>query len=103
MRIVIVAFGTWGDVRPNTALGQALQKVGYEVLLLASEPFRQWVQNHGLGFVGLSMNIQAMMDSISSESTNFLTTLQTLNRVVAPAMLQMGKEIASAVREGDAL
>jgi hypothetical protein len=39
MRIVIIATGSWGDLRPNVVLAQALQKVGYEVLLIATEPF----------------------------------------------------------------
>jgi sterol 3beta-glucosyltransferase len=103
MRIVIVAFGTWGDVRPNVALGQALQNAGYEVVLVAAEEFRGWVEGRGLTFAGLSVNMQAMMESLASDSTSVLKTIQTVNRVIGPALVQMGVEIAAAVREGDAL
>ena len=54
MRIVIVATGSWGDVRPSVVLGHALQKAGYEVVLVASEEFRGWVEGRGVGFAGLA-------------------------------------------------
>jgi len=103
MRIVMVAFGTWGDVRPNVVLGQALQKEGYAVVVVAAEEFRQWVESRNLEFAGLSANIQAMMEALASESTGVIKTIQTVNRVVGPALVQMGAEIAAAVQPGDAL
>jgi UDP:flavonoid glycosyltransferase YjiC (YdhE family) len=103
MRIVIVAFGTWGDVRPNVVLGQALQKAGQDVLVVAAAEFRQWVEGHGLAFAGLSVNIQAMLESLASDSTNTFKTMQAVNRIIGPALVQMGQEIALVVKEGDAL
>lgn len=38
-RIVIIATGSCGDVRPNVVLDCALQKAGYEILLVAAEEF----------------------------------------------------------------
>jgi UDP:flavonoid glycosyltransferase YjiC (YdhE family) len=105
MRIVIVAAGTWGRA-PNVVLGQALQKAGYEVLLAAAEEFRQWVEGRSLAFAGLSVNIQAVLDLLVSSDTDPISTIRTLrtiNRLQAPATLQMGREIAAVVREGDAM
>jgi UDP:flavonoid glycosyltransferase YjiC (YdhE family) len=48
MRIIIIATGSWGDVRPNVLLGHALQRAGYEVLLVVDEGFREWVEGRGL-------------------------------------------------------
>lgn len=103
MRIVMVVFGTWGDVRPNVVLGKALQKVGYRVLLVAAEEFSRWVRGHGIAFAGLGINIQVMMESLASDSTNPLKAIRTVNRVVGPALVQMGNAIATVVKEGDAL
>lgn len=103
MRIIMLALGTWGDVRPNAVLGKALQKAGYQVLLVAAEEFRQWVQARGISFAGLGINIQVMMESLAVDSTNPLKAIQTVNRVVGPALVQMGKEIAAVVDDGDVL
>src|SRR5579859_1237806 len=95
MRVVIVAAGTWGDVRPNVVVGQALQKAGYEVLLLAPEPFRQWVEDRGIAFTGLSANVQAVLDLLAASDTNpvaTIRTLQTINRLFGPETMQMARK-----------
>lgn len=99
MRIVIIATGSWGDVRPNVVLGQALQKAGYEVVLVATEEFREWVEGRGMAFAGLSFNIQAMLD----EQANNSNPLQTLSwmRKMTQTMVQMGREIADVIHNGD--
>src|SRR5690554_1399569 len=106
MRIVIVAAGTWGDVRPNAVLGAALQKAGYEVVLVATEPFRQWVTDHGIAFEAVTIDIQAALDKFMASDTSFFATMQTLRQVVKDtghAMVQIGKDITNIVREGDVL
>lgn len=94
MRIVIVATGSWGDVRPNGILGQALQQAGYSVVLVAAEQFRTWVESRGVAFAGLSVNMEAMLDAHSGNP------LQTM-RQLAQATVQMGKEIADVIQAGD--
>ncbi len=101
MRIVIVAAGTWGDVRPNVVLGRALEQAGYEVLLVAAEHFRPWVRARGLPFAGLSADIQTILDALTN-APHFLAAIQTI-RDLGPTALQMGREITAHVREGDAL
>lgn len=106
MRIVIVAVGSWGDVRPNVLLGSALQNAGHEVLLIATEPFRQWVQERGLGFAGVHLDLQGPMAAVMDIDANFLGTLQGLwnaAKAMRPAVVQVGKEIAALVRERDTL
>lgn len=106
MRIVILAAGTWGDVRPNVVLGQALQKAGYEVLLVGAEGFRRWVEARNLPFAGLSVNIQDILDKLVASDTGPIATIRTLreiNREFGPAAVQMGQELAAVVRDGDVL
>lgn len=101
MRIVIIATGSWGDVRPNVVLGQALQKAGYEVLLVAAEAFRKWVEARGVVFSGLSFDMLAMLDG-QAKSAGPWQKLH-LMREMTQTTLQMGREIADTVREGDAV
>jgi sterol 3beta-glucosyltransferase len=103
MRIVLVAIGTWGDVRPIVVLANALQSEGYEVLLMAAQEFRHWTEARHIPFVGLTINIQGMLDSVASKGGNLLASIKLMNQVVAPAMVQVGKEIADCVQDGDAL
>lgn len=99
MRIVMIATGSWGDVRPNAGLGHALQKAGHEVVLVAAEEFRTWVEGRGVAFAGLNVNIQAMLD----EQTNNRNLLQTMHwmRKMTHTMVQMGREIAAVIQAGD--
>src|SRR5262245_8300976 len=96
MRIVIIATGSWGDVRPNGILASALQKAGYDVLLVAAESFRQWVEGRGVAFAGLSVDMQALLDA----QTNGGNPLQTM-RKMKQATVQMGTEIADVIQDGD--
>jgi UDP:flavonoid glycosyltransferase YjiC (YdhE family) len=99
MRIVIIATGTWGDVRPNASLGLALQKKGYTVVLVAAETFRDWVEKKGLPFAGLNVDIQAMLDA-QADSSNVLQTIGWM-REISQATVQMGKQIADVIEDGD--
>ena len=99
MRIVIVATGSWGDVRPSVVLGHALQKAGYEVVLVASRRIPRMGRGTRRGLRGFSFNIQAVLDA----QTNNSNPLQTMRwmRQVAEATVQMGVEIADVIQPGD--
>jgi UDP:flavonoid glycosyltransferase YjiC (YdhE family) len=101
MRIIIVAAGTWGDVRLNVVLGQGLRQEGYEVILVASDYFRAWIEGRGLAFIGLSVNIQALLDGLTN-SNNLIQTIRWM-RKIAPTAEQMGEEIIEVIRDGDVL
>ena len=106
MRIVIIATGLWGDVRPNVVLGQALQKAGYEVLVVATAPYRTWIEAQGLPYAGVSLDMQGMLDLVLGGEGGLLHAVQALNKVrknIIPTFLQAGKEVAAVMREGDVL
>ncbi|NJO82669.1 MAG: glycosyltransferase family 1 protein [Blastochloris sp.] len=100
MRLIIIATGSWGDVRPNLILGQALQAIGYDVVLVAAEEFRAWVEQRNVTFAGLSLDLRALLDAQVNS-----TPLQTLHwmREAAQSSYRMGREIAALVRPGDAV
>jgi sterol 3beta-glucosyltransferase len=106
MRIVIIATGLWGDVRPNVVLGQALQKAGYEVLVVATAPYRTWIESRGLAYAGVSLDMQGMVDLVLGGEGGLLSSFQVLNAVrknIMPTFLQAGNEVAAVMREGDVL
>ncbi|GAA5526991.1 glycosyltransferase [Herpetosiphon gulosus] len=61
MRILIIAFGTRGDVQPMVALGLALQQRGHSITLLVSSNFKSWVEEFGLQVATARVDIQQMM------------------------------------------
>lgn len=62
MQILLVAFGTRGDVQPMLALAKRLLKAGHAVKLIAAENFADWVNSQGVDFIP-SLNIEAVMQS----------------------------------------
>ncbi len=108
MRVLMLAYGTWGDVRPYVVLAQALQREGFDVLVLAAEEYCEWVQARGLAFAGLGVNVQEVLDSmlhVSDEGTgtNFIASARRYSSTVAWAMQVLGAGVLGVVREGDAL
>jgi sterol 3beta-glucosyltransferase len=101
MRVVIVATGSWGDVRPNVVLGHALRKAGYKVLLVAEEQFREWVVGRGVDFAGLSFNTQAVLDA-QAKGSNLFQTMSWMQKV-RQTTEQMGREITDVIHDGDAV
>lgn len=50
MRIVLVGFGTLGDVQPLVALGDGLRRAGHQVLLCGRPDTPHWLDLRGLEF-----------------------------------------------------
>ncbi len=84
MHICLIAFGTRGDVQPTIALAKRLQRAGYQVQVAAGTNFEGWIRSHGLEFAGISVDIQALMNSeggkkwTNNSSSNPLQELQTM-------------------------
>lgn len=53
MRIVLLTYGTRGDVQPFVALGVGLKAAGFDVVLAAPDRFQPFAADYGLEFVGL--------------------------------------------------
>jgi UDP:flavonoid glycosyltransferase YjiC (YdhE family) len=107
MRIIMLALGTWGDVRPYAVLGQALQDEGYDVLLLAAKEFRSWVEARNIPFCELVFNLQEMLDTLMNSAEdldrNVLAATRFFREKIGPGTAQLGKQVADVVRPGDAL
>lgn len=57
MNVLILTYGTRGDVQPYVALARGLHCAGHDVTLAAPARFRAFVEGHGLGFGALSDGI----------------------------------------------
>lgn len=63
MKILIMTYGTLGDVQPYVALGKGLKNSGHQVILGTSERFRDFVEGHGLVFGHLGDGLLALIDT----------------------------------------
>ncbi len=61
MRIVVLAIGTQGDVRPFVALGRGLKREGHAVVIATSQTFRELVHANGLEWSHLSSDFRQRM------------------------------------------
>lgn len=102
MHISIVAYGTWGDVRPAIALGLALKDAGYGVRLIVTEDFAEWVNGTGLETHLLPINNFELMQQVSSK-TNPLRVMLAIHREITPALLRAGRDLLSVAENTDAL
>ncbi|MFV9507210.1 MAG: glycosyltransferase [Oscillochloridaceae bacterium umkhey_bin13] len=64
MKIVMFALGSRGDVQPYVALGVGLRAAGHHVFLLAAPDFSDLVQSHGLEFVAVGGNHEAIAQEL---------------------------------------
>lgn len=104
MHITIFVYGTWGDIRPHVVLGQALQKIGHEVQVIASPGYEQWVRDRGLGFYPLTTDVNTFArENADLMDRGFISQLQTLRMRIAPIFTQMGLEVMEATRNSDVL
>lgn len=101
MHISIVAYGTWGDVRPSIALGLALKQAGYGVRLIVTQDFAGSVSHTGLEIHLLPVDKFQVMKPVSSK-TDPLRVMLSVRREIAPALLQAGRDLLVGAGDTDA-
>ncbi|WP_188527609.1 glycosyltransferase [Sinisalibacter lacisalsi] len=85
MKILIMSYGTRGDVQPYLALGRGLQARGHAVTIATAGRFEGFVTSHGLGFAPLSDEMLAVLDTPQGREMleNTENALQSLFRMVS--------------------
>lgn len=63
MKVLVLTYGSRGDVQPYVALGLGLKARGHEVTLATSERFRAFVEDRGLRFGSMSDDLLAIIDT----------------------------------------
>ncbi|MBL6427292.1 MAG: glycosyltransferase family 1 protein [Maritimibacter sp.] len=97
MRILILTYGSRGDVQPFVALGRALVARGHDVTLGTARRFETFVREAGLGFAPMSDAMLNLLDTEAGrdmmESTQgVLQSLKwtvMLTRTVGPAQAEL--------------
>ncbi len=64
MRVLMVAWGSRGDVQPYLALGRGLARAGHEVTVAAARDFEPMVLQAGLGYAGFDISLEASDDPV---------------------------------------
>jgi UDP:flavonoid glycosyltransferase YjiC (YdhE family) len=89
MRILLMGFGSRGDVQPLIALGKGLQQSGYTATIAAGTNFQAWIEGEGLEFASIGFDVTATMlhsDSlqtwIEDSSDNPLAEARNMRRMM---------------------
>ncbi|MGZ9812177.1 glycosyltransferase [Pseudoroseicyclus sp. H15] len=101
-RILIITYGSRGDVEPYVALGLGLSQAGHDVALATAGRFADWVKCFGLTFHPID---DASLDQIDSPAgmAMFEGTGGLLVRLRAAAALSRGAGAMNAAMMQDAL
>ena len=62
-RILILTYGTRGDVEPMLALALGLKRAGMAVAIATSTRFSEWIGTHGIDALPISDDLLALMDT----------------------------------------
>ncbi len=69
MKIVLVTFGSRGDVQPMLALALAIQREGHEVLLAGPPERAEWAEEYGCPYQPLGNDLTAFVDRLPQAHT----------------------------------
>lgn len=107
MKVLILTYGSRGDVQPYVALALGLKARGHEVVLATSERFRNFVEEHGLQYGYMNDELLSIVDTdqgkdLMEKGGNLFQIVRstiTMARQVAPlqrALMRESWEVASA-------
>ena len=63
MNILILTYGSRGDVQPYVALGKGLKQAGHQVTLGTSVRFQNFVEDHGLEYAYMNDDLLSIIDT----------------------------------------
>lgn len=109
MRLLLIAFGSRGDVQPLLALGKGLKSAGYEVAIAAGTNFQAWVESSGFRFVSLGIDFQAVVNSdsgrawLADSSDNPFKETDNMKRVMEEIAPTVSQHLLDAAKDVDVL
>ena len=106
-RIVLTSVGSYGDLHPFIATGLALEARGFEVVIAASEDYREKVENEGLRFhpagpsidrvrIDTGLDSAGMVRQVAQSSTIFL-----VEKTIIPYAEHTFEELNACMRGAD--
>ena len=106
MKIALLGFGTRGDVQPYVALGKALKACGHDILLGAPDNFNDWVEEHGLKFHGLGIDMEAFLRSPEIRRVmagNWFALAKVWRQTIHPMVLNLLENTWKAAKNADVI
>ncbi|MCL4251122.1 MAG: glycosyltransferase [Anaerolineae bacterium] len=97
MRILLLGFGSRGDVQPLVALGKGLRDAGYDVTLAAGINFQTWIEREGLTYEPIHVDVEALVNS--SGGKEWLNDSSHDPRTEMRNMKRMADEVAGPVAQ----
>ncbi|HSH04597.1 MAG TPA: glycosyltransferase, partial [Anaerolineae bacterium] len=95
-RILLLTYGTRGDVQPCMALGLGLKEAGHEVVIAAPMDHEEFVREWGLDFRGLPGDVTAFSARLVSGGRNPIVTAREVTEYALPIgreIWQVGQEV----------
>jgi sterol 3beta-glucosyltransferase len=105
-KIVLMTLGTRGDVQPYLALGQGLQRAGFDVTLATSLDFGTDVVAHGLKFAPIHADFQSIVESPDGRAAlagDLRAIIRLVRHTVLPMTFGLLEDCRRAAEGADAL
>jgi len=107
MKYAIITTGSRGDVQPFVALALGLKKAGKDVVLVASENFREFVEGFGIVYRPIAGDSESLINSPAAlkllEGGNVFKFFYHLQKVSGEMAAQSNRDILEACRDADYL
>jgi UDP:flavonoid glycosyltransferase YjiC (YdhE family) len=104
MFIVLLTYGSRGDVEPFVALGRGFRQAGHRVRLAAPEPFAPLAHAHGLEWAGLPGDPRRLVQELVDRAgKSWPRMIRAVSRFVLPLAVQVLEQVRAACAGADAI
>jgi len=106
-RIVLTSIGSYGDLHPFIATGLALQTLGFEAVIAASEYYRGKVEGAGLAFHAVRPTPGQLLADTGLDEGGFFreaartSTVIFIDKMIVPYVEQSFEDLCDALRGAD--
>jgi len=101
-RIVILTYGSRGDVEPFVALGHRLMLEGYSVCLVAPKPFVAFANEYGLEFSAIESDPDELGQMFANQAgINWFKMISSMAQHVMPIARDAFRTIKTAAQDAD--
>ncbi len=100
MRVLILTFGTQGDVQPYVALARGLLAAGHEAAVCTAEGFRELVSGHGVPYEHMGNDMLELIQSAMPGMAGPAEALQLARRMMAAMRSSLVDQWEAAHRFG---
>lgn len=106
-RIVLTSFGSFGDLHPFIATGLALKSRGFDVVIAASDMFREKVETEGLAFREVRPSLDQLLADTGLDMAGLVrqvtrsNTIYLIDKVIIPYAEQTFEDLCAAMQGAD--